>query len=680
MSGQATATRRAAIVPGEAPDFVQQVTAMMLAGNGDRLPSRRSRSTAPGRPARRSGRSATSPPKSPSGTRRSASSATSARSSVRTPPSARRSSTRSCSTTRRRPSSPTRFRGADFEGWRYTIQVAPEDCTGCTLCVEFCPAKDKSNPRHKAHRHGAAARRSASGARELRLLPRPARGRPVEHPRHGRQGLAVPASRSSSTRAPARAAARRRTSSCSRSSSATGRSSPTPRAARSIYGGNLPTTPYTTNRDGRGPAWSNSLFEDNAEFGLGMRLAARQPRRAGAAAARRGRLREHRGRAGRRDPRRRDQSTRPASRRSASACSSCARSSRRSTTPRRPHARRNSADDLVKKSVWIVGGDGWAYDIGFGGLDHVLASGANVNILVLDTEVYSNTGGQQSKATPLGAAAKFAVGGKETGKKDLGTDGHDLRQRLRRADRLRREGPPDRQSASSRPRRIRARRSSSPTATASRTATTWPRLRPAEARRSTPASGRSTGSTRAASSRRGAARSSTRARRRSAVERTATTRPGSACSRRLTPQRSTARRARRQRGRAAAATLQAPVGRARQLRRRSRPAAEDRRRRGARAVDLSTTYLGLELPHPFMPGASPLADDLDIGAPPRGRRRRRDRHALALRGADRRRRARARYRAPFRGASRFAEARSYLPEPRDLRARHRTTTSSTSHA
>jgi pyruvate-ferredoxin/flavodoxin oxidoreductase len=181
----------------------------------------------------------------------------------------------------------------------------------------------------------------------------------------------------------------------------------------SIYGGNLPTTPWSTNTDGRGPAWSNSLFEDNAEFGLGMRLAldqqeasarllvaevapdlapailaADQSTDAGVQAQRE-RIEELRERLG-----------------------------GRGDAP----ARRllMLADALVRKTVWIVGGDGWAYDIGFGGLDHVLASGADVNVLVLDTEVYSNTGGQASKATPRGAVAKFAAGGKQTRKKDLG--------------------------------------------------------------------------------------------------------------------------------------------------------------------------------------------------------------------------------------------------------------------
>src|SRR5689334_4614219 len=184
----------------------------------------------------------------------------------------------------------------------------------------------------------------------------------------------------------------------------------------SIYGGNLPTTPYTVNPEGRGPAWSNSLFEDNAEFGLGMRLAldkqqeyarellvrlsqdvgedlvnalvkADQTHEEGIFAQRE-RVRQLRERLkGKDSPAARDLLA--------------------------------LADALVKKSVWIVGGDGWAYDIGFGGLDHVLASNRNVNLLVLDTEVYSNTGGQMSKSTPRGAVAKFAAGGKQTPKKDL---------------------------------------------------------------------------------------------------------------------------------------------------------------------------------------------------------------------------------------------------------------------
>ena len=184
----------------------------------------------------------------------------------------------------------------------------------------------------------------------------------------------------------------------------------------SIYGGNLPTTPWTTNAAGRGPAWSNSLFEDNAEFGLGMRLAA--DRHLELARRRLGELRDQLGAdlvdtvldsPQLTESELRDQRDR------------VAELGRRLGALRGPAALdlRSVIDHLVRRSVWIVGGDGWAYDIGFGGLDHVLASGRNVNVLVLDTEVYSNTGGQASKATPLGAVAKFAAAGKTVEKKDL---------------------------------------------------------------------------------------------------------------------------------------------------------------------------------------------------------------------------------------------------------------------
>ena len=191
----------------------------------------------------------------------------------------------------------------------------------------------------------------------------------------------------------------------------------------SIYGGNLPTTPYTVNADGRGPAWANSLFEDNAEFGYGLRLSIDQHEQRARAMVREFAPQlpaglaeailsaDQRTEAGIRAQRLRVETLKR--------CLDGA--------PFLDGAHRSGgsvlrqlADYLVTKSVWIVGGDGWAYDIGYGGLDHVLASGANVNVLVLDTEVYSNTGGQQSKATPTGAAAKFAVAGKAGGKKDLG--------------------------------------------------------------------------------------------------------------------------------------------------------------------------------------------------------------------------------------------------------------------
>src|SRR2546430_7235011 len=185
----------------------------------------------------------------------------------------------------------------------------------------------------------------------------------------------------------------------------------------SIYGGNLPTTPYTINREGRGPAWSNSLFEDNAEFGLGMRLALDHQ-----SAYARQLVEKLRGFVG---------DTLCDGLLNGDQNSAAAITAKREVVAELKakltdcaeagaHDLLSVADALVKKSVWIVGGDGWAYDIGYGGLDHVLASGQDVNVLVLDTEVYSNTGGQASKATPLGAVAKFAAGGKPTIKKDLG--------------------------------------------------------------------------------------------------------------------------------------------------------------------------------------------------------------------------------------------------------------------
>jgi pyruvate-ferredoxin/flavodoxin oxidoreductase len=185
----------------------------------------------------------------------------------------------------------------------------------------------------------------------------------------------------------------------------------------SIYGGNLPTTPYTTNRDGRGPAWSNSLFEDNAEFGLGFRLTLDKQNEYAQELAKA--LSADLG----------DQLVDDLLKADQSSEAGIAAQRERVKELRKKLATNKSreakhllsvADNLVKKSVWILGGDGWAYDIGYGGLDHVLASGRNVNVLVLDTEVYSNTGGQMSKSTPLGAVAKFAAAGKPLPKKDMG--------------------------------------------------------------------------------------------------------------------------------------------------------------------------------------------------------------------------------------------------------------------
>jgi len=184
----------------------------------------------------------------------------------------------------------------------------------------------------------------------------------------------------------------------------------------SIYGGNLPTTPYTVNKEGRGPAWSNSLFEDNAEFGMGMRLAVdKQKEYAEELVQRMASVIGEELAVGLLSA---DQSTEPGIFAQRDRVKALKEKLAGNKTP----AARDLlavADELVKKSVWIIGGDGWGYDIGFGGLDHVLASTANVNILLLDTEVYSNTGGQMSKSTPLGAVAKFAAGGKRIPKKDI---------------------------------------------------------------------------------------------------------------------------------------------------------------------------------------------------------------------------------------------------------------------
>jgi pyruvate-ferredoxin/flavodoxin oxidoreductase len=309
----------------------------------------------------------------------------------------------------------TKPRWREFEDLRYTLQVSPEDCTGCALCVEICPAKSKSEARHKAINMApqASLREPESKNWEFFLsIPEFDRSR-LSHSQVKDVQLLEPLMEFSGACA-----------GCGETpyiklltqlfgdrlliANATGCSS--------IYGGNLPTTPYTTNASGCGPAWSNSLFEDNAEFGLGMRLAADQQTTYARYLV--------------------EKLADPIGGDLARAILEADQSKESGITAQRERVdelnRRMKAMDsndtrdllavagsLVRKSVWIVGGDGWAYDIGFGGLDHVLATGANVNLLVLDTEVYSNTGGQMSKATPRGAVAKFAMGGKRTVKKDL---------------------------------------------------------------------------------------------------------------------------------------------------------------------------------------------------------------------------------------------------------------------
>ena len=318
-------------------------------------------------------------------------------------------------------------KGKDFKGMKYTVQIAPEDCTGCGACVFNCPARERD------------AEKKETGHRAIDMVPQmPLREQEAENfdffmsipdmdPEKydkssikGSQFVRAMFEFSGACAGCGETAYIKLLSQLygdrALIANATGCSS--------IYGGNLPTTPYTTREDGRGPAWSNSLFEDNAEFGYGMRLTvdkfktfarellqkcietppsdslaghtklfqeimdAPQVTQSEIEDQRRrvGRLKELLGNAG----------------------------------GELAHQLASVADYLVEKVVWIVGGDGWAYDIGYGGLDHVLASGRNVNVLVLDTEVYSNTGGQASKATPLGAVAKFAAAGKPLGKKDLG--------------------------------------------------------------------------------------------------------------------------------------------------------------------------------------------------------------------------------------------------------------------
>jgi len=307
-------------------------------------------------------------------------------------------------------------RDTEWKGLKFSIQVSPEDCTGCAICVDVCPVKNKS----------------AANLKALNMAPQPPlREQESQNwdyfraiPEIDRRNIKVSTVRQQQVQQPLFEFSGA-CSGCGETpylklisqlfgdrsviANATGCSS--------IYGGNLPTTPWAKNNEGRGPAWSNSLFEDNAEFGLGMRVALdKQHEMAlelvqqlsadiGSELVESLLNADQHDEAGIYDQRER-----------------VAILKARLTGLQSDEACRllPIADVLVKKDVWIVGGDGWAYDIGFGGLDHVIASGRNVNIVVLDTEVYSNTGGQMSKSTPRAAVAKFAAGGKPVGKKDLG--------------------------------------------------------------------------------------------------------------------------------------------------------------------------------------------------------------------------------------------------------------------
>ncbi len=309
----------------------------------------------------------------------------------------------------------TDAKDTDWRGMKYTIQVSPEDCTGCGICVDVCPAKSKSaaNLRAINMRPQPPLRESERANWEF-FVGLPEVDRSLIKPTSIRQQQAqeplfeFSGACSGCGETPYIKLATQLFGDRMIVANATGCSS--------IYGGNMPTTPWTVNAQGYGPAWSNSLFEDNAEFGFGIRVATDQHvayarHLLSQLAAELGDLAAQILEADQRD-----EAGIYAQRERVKALKA------RLQSLERPEARRllAVADYLVKKTVWLIGGDGWAYDIGFGGLDHVLSSGRNVKVLVLDTEVYSNTGGQASKATPRSAVAKFAAGGKPTAKKDLG--------------------------------------------------------------------------------------------------------------------------------------------------------------------------------------------------------------------------------------------------------------------
>ena len=419
IPGAVTATRvRPPIVPQDAPEFVQRVSAMMLANKGDLLPV------------------SAFPPDGtwPTGTARFERRNIAAelpvweaslciqcnKCTLVCPHAAIRAKVAEPAAVAGAPATlkHTPYKGGEFKGAEYLLQVAPEDCTGCTLCVKVCPGKDKKDPSRIA----------------LYMQPKQDILEPEKAnwdffhglPEADRTVLAKPTVKTAQFLQP-----------LFEFSGACLGCGETPylklltqlygdrlmianaTGCSSIFGGNLPTTPYARNADGRGPAWANSLFEDNAEFGMGFRLAvdahkAHARQMLGHLAAT-GKVPEQLASALIHAPQNDDgeiaaQRARVDELRKLLA-----------SVPGVEAARlADVADYLVEKVIWIVGGDGWAYDIGYGGLDHVFASGKNVNILVMDTEVYSNTGGQQSKATPLAATAKFAVAGKSLPKKDLG--------------------------------------------------------------------------------------------------------------------------------------------------------------------------------------------------------------------------------------------------------------------
>lgn len=317
----------------------------------------------------------------------------------------------------------TDARGKGLEGKKFSLQVAPEDCTGCGACVHNCPAKSKENPKHKAinmqfqpplreqeKENWEFFLHQLLDTEESLFDRKTLKGSQLLPPMFEFSGACPGCGETPFVKLLTQLFGDR-----ALISNATGCSS--------IYGGNLPTTPYTTRKDGLGPTWNNSLFEDNAEFGYGMRLAVDKFNQYALEL-----LDELMG-CGCKECtqnkdlfaaiKKADQSTQQGIEEQRQRIAEMKNVLAGCTEPAAQKLLQ-VADYLVKKSVWMLGGDGWAYDIGYGGLDHVLASGENVNALVLDTEVYSNTGGQASKATPIGAVAKFANAGMRTGKKNMG--------------------------------------------------------------------------------------------------------------------------------------------------------------------------------------------------------------------------------------------------------------------
>ena len=412
-------TTRRPTVPRAAPDFVQRVTAMMLEGKGDLLPV----SAMP-----------------IDGTFITGTTQWEKRSIAQEipiwdetictqcaicplacPHAAIRMTVFSAEEMKRAPSTfkavPwARKDGGPLDGMMYSLQVAPEDCTGCGICVDVCPTRSKQVVKHKAVNMAPKLEHLEAERANYEFFLSLPEVRPSFDKIDGLRGsqLRMPLFEYSGA-----------CSGCGETpylkllsqlygdrlmvANATGCSS--------IYGGNLPTTPWSRNAEGQGPAWANSLFEDNAEFGLGMRLAVDAQRDLALMLVQelRSDIGDELADALTKAPQDNDEQVKEQRERVKRLKALLARVSK-------PEAGRllAVADNLVVRSVWIVGGDGWAYDIGYGGLDHVLASGRNVNILVLDTEVYSNTGGQASKSTQRGAVAKFAAAGKSIGKKDLG--------------------------------------------------------------------------------------------------------------------------------------------------------------------------------------------------------------------------------------------------------------------